>query len=606
MRMRPKYAWFAAFTAVFAVLAAFVFWGTWSLAAAPVMPDCPVAHPLDFTAWLTRWARRWLGNGKFVPGDLMVFLGSPYFWQELQYALAAYFAALGLVYFLRGRGLSRLAAYGGGLFLAFSGYWFTLFSAGHLGWFQWMTYGVFAFGLADRAVRKNGARHWLLLGACLAWGSFYQPDLWLLFSAFTGIYFIWCCIRERKFPAWKGVTLAAASFLVIGAASFRSALVSDLAGRDQQIADAKGAAQSDDEARWVFTTNWSMPPEDTYEFFIPRIHGDTSCPMTQALGRRAGKDVRPYSGRLGRPLNAPAGNYRQHSLYVGWVTCLLALCGVGFLFVRHAAVEGESARRSVRSDMVFFAVAAVVFWLFSMGRYCEIVYRLVYALPFGDYLRAPVKWHHLTELCLAVLAAYGLDQIGRLNILQSVWGKALLAAVVVFGAADLARIDSLYCAPIDLSVVRAKNPAADDIYRWGRGLVADMIEGGNGLVAWSFTERGIPMTGNLNDRNVRYLWVTLAELKENRALGEWVKAKRARPIGTYHLSPKGIRAIGMNGSNVALFQAADGPILPEKDALPRPQPLTLALAILSMLGSFTVSVAAVVLVARQKRGRKGA
>lgn len=594
MRMRPKYAWFAAFTAVFAVLAAFVFWGAWSLSAAPVMPDCPVTHPLDFAAWLARWARRWLETGKFVPGDLAGLLGSPYFWQELQYALAAYFAALGLAYFLRGRGLSRLAAYGGGLLLAFSGYWFTLFSAGHLGWFQWMTYGVFAFGLADRAVRKNGARHWLLLGACLAWGSFYQPDLWLLFSAFTGIYFVWCCVRERKFPAWRGLALAAASFLAIGAVSFHSALTGDLAGRDKQIADSKGAAQSDGEARWVFTTNWSMPPEDTLEFFIPRIHGDTSCPMTQALGRRVGKDVRPYTGRLGRPLGAPAGNYRQHSLYVGWVTCLLALCGVGFLFVR----------RRASAEVVFFAVAAVVFWLFSMGRYCESVYRLVYALPFGDYLRAPVKWHHLTELCLAVLAAYGIDRLGRLDCLRGLRGTVVLAALVLFGAADLVRIDSLYCAPIDLSIVRAKNSAADDVRRWGRGLVADLVEGGNGLAAWSFTARDIPLTGDLNDGNVRYLWATLRQLKEDRSLGEWIVAKRAMPVGTYSLSPKGIRAAGMNDSNVALFRVDSGPVLPEKDALPHPKPLTLTLGILSMLGTFAVSLGAIWLVVRQGKGRR--
>ncbi len=592
--MRPKHAWFAAFTAIFAVLAAFVFWGTWSLSVAPVMPDCPVTHPLDFSSWLTRWARHWLESGKFVPGDLTAFLGSPYFWQELQYALAAYFAALGLVYFLRGRGLSRLAAYGGGLLLAFSGYWFSLFSAGHFGWFQWMTYGVFAFGLADRAVRKNGARHWLLLGACLAWGSFYQPDLWLLFSAFTGVYFVWCCIRERKFPAWKGIALAAASFLVIGAVSFHSALTGDLAGRDKQIADSKGAAQSDDEARWIFTTNWSMPPEDTLEFFVPRIHGDTSCPMTLGLGRQSGKDVRPYTGRLGRPLNASVGNYRQHSLYVGWVTCLLALCGVGTLFVR----------RRVSFEVVFFAVAAVVFWLFSMGRYCEVVYRLVYALPFGDYLRAPVKWHHLTELCLAVLAAYGIDRLGRIDRLKSLWGTVALAAVVIVGAVDLARIDRLYCAPIDLSVVRGKNSAADDIRRRGRGLVADMIEGGNGLVAWSFIARDIPMTSDLKDGNVRYLWATLRQLKEDKSLCEWILARRAEPIDTYHLSPKGIRAADMEDSNVALFLNTSAPFLPEKDPLPRPKPLTLALGILSLLGTVAVSAASVALVVRRGKTRR--
>ncbi|MBP5286228.1 MAG: hypothetical protein ILO34_09040, partial [Kiritimatiellae bacterium] len=172
MRFGPSQGWFAAFTAAYAALAAFVFWGTWSLSSAPVMPDCAVAYAPDHAA---AFCRRWLESGKFVPGDIIAFLGSPYFWTELQYVVADYCAALGLVYFLRGRGLGRLASYGAGLLLAFSGYWLTLFSAGHLGWFQWMTYGVFAFGLVDRALAGGRLRHWILLGAVLAWGSFYQP-----------------------------------------------------------------------------------------------------------------------------------------------------------------------------------------------------------------------------------------------------------------------------------------------------------------------------------------------------------------------------------------------------------------------------------------------
>jgi hypothetical protein len=37
MRLSPKWGWFAAFTAVFAVCAAVVFWGTWSPEMAPVI-----------------------------------------------------------------------------------------------------------------------------------------------------------------------------------------------------------------------------------------------------------------------------------------------------------------------------------------------------------------------------------------------------------------------------------------------------------------------------------------------------------------------------------------------------------------------------------------
>jgi hypothetical protein len=225
---KPKVFWFAAFTAVFAVCAAFVFWGTWSPEMVPVMPDCPTSYS---TYWFRDWLRAWLENGKFAPAIVINWIGSPYLWTEFQYAFAAFMSALGMVYFLRGRGLPRVAAYGAGLLLAFSGYWFTLFSAGHLGWFQWMTYGVFVFGLIDRALEKGKPRHWLLLGACLAWGSMNQPDLWLLFSAFSGVYFVFRLsvvllgtmhdMRRATIVRWtKGALLALVALLAIGGASF--------------------------------------------------------------------------------------------------------------------------------------------------------------------------------------------------------------------------------------------------------------------------------------------------------------------------------------------------------------------------------------------------
>ncbi len=451
MRLKPKMAAFLTFTAVFAALVGFVFWGAWSLDMAPVMPDHPVSYPLNY---IEQWARGWLSTGKFVPGDILVFLGSPYFWLELKYALSLYCAALGMAYFLRGRGLSRLASYGAGLFLAFSGYWCTLFSAGHFGWFQWMTYGVFAFGLIDRALEKGRIRHWLLLGAVLAWGSFYQPDLWLLFSIFQFVYFVFrfVSLKAWTLPVLKGSALALAAFVLIGFPSFHQAITGDLAARDKQIAEGQtvGATVTDEaEKRWIFTTNWSMPPEDTREFFQEGIHGDTSCPMTLAIGRTRNNGITEYTGRLGRPLNAPTGNYRQHSLYVGWITCLLALIGIAspFVITKLRTNEITSKQSIEKSTILFFSASAVLFWVVSMGRFCEPVYRVVFSLPMGDYLRAPVKWHHLTEFSLVVLAGFGMDALLRRFASRGHWASFVLAGVIAWGAIDLAASAHKFCAP---------------------------------------------------------------------------------------------------------------------------------------------------------------
>ena len=579
MPLKPAQAWFLAFTAVFAVLAGFVFWGTWSLSACPVMPDAPMFYPASWQ--IADFLRGWVANGKFVPYDVTAFVGSPYLWQELQYALAAYFAALGLVYYLRGRGLSRLSSYGAGLLLGFCGYWLTLYSAGHAGWFRWMTHGVFAFGLADRAVRKGKTKNWMLLGACVAWASFYQSDLWLLFTLLTGAYFIWCCVRERKWPHWKGVGMAAAAFLLIGGPSFVG-FFNDKDSRDRQIEESKGSSltggeQSDDrEARWIFVTNWSLPPAESLEFFIPRLNGDTSCQSVLSLGTSQRTGVRPYTGALGRPLKAKSGNYRQHSLYVGFVTCLFAIAGV---------VLGRR-----KGEVVFFAVAAILVWLLSMGRHFEPLYRLVFMLPIGDSIRAPVKWHHLTEFCLCVLAGFGLESLrqrlvasGRLKPLVA---SLCLGAIAVLGACDLARIDRLYCASVDLSIVQGANPAADEIVRRGGGAVADLIQGGSGTLAWSFGARRIKVVQNPADADVRFVWTTAASASDP-GLAAWLRARRAVLAGTYAVTPKAVRSVNARSANVLLFELPDAPSTPvEAPACP---PVTFvtwlgAISLLTTLG----------------------
>lgn len=459
MRLKPKYLWFAGATLLYVVLAAFIFWGTWSLDIVPVMPDCENTLPADNARAIFA---KWLSDGLFQPADLMRLIGSAYFWVELNYAVAAYFAMLGMAYFCRGRSLCPLASYGAGILLSLCGYWFSLFSAGHIGWFHWMTYGIFAFGLADRAVQKGRLRHWMLLGATLGWSGFHQPDIWLLFTFFTGIYFLFRtleCTRDAVFwRRWSiGVAIAAAVFALIFAPGALSMLESK-DKREAQIAQsgdtaspqAQGENGKSREERWIFVTNWSLPVEETAEFLIPRGQGDTSCPFVLSIGRAMRSGVERYVGALGRPFGAKSGNYRQHSLYMGFVTCALAFIGI---------LSGVF-RRQVRRDVVFFAIAAFVFWLLSLGRNFEILYRLVFALPLLDSIRCPVKWVHLAEFSVVALSAYGIEAM--LSFLcgafrNQVVPVAVVALAIAAGAFDLARVHRLYCAPVDVGAARRGN-----------------------------------------------------------------------------------------------------------------------------------------------------
>lgn len=519
---------FWTFTAIFAALAAFIFYGTWSTRFAPIMPDDALSATVGYGDVLRRALAGFLESGKLLPTDLLWkgLLVSPYFCQELKYVSGLYLAGLALAWFLRGRGLGLLAAYGAGLLLAFCGYWSTLFAAGHGGWFIWMSYGVFAFGLIDRALAGNRPRHWLLLGAVVAWGCFYQADLWLLFTGFTAAYFVFRLIALRKAPPFKGMALAFVACALIGAPGFYSALFHDLKTRDRQVAAAAPSADKQDEAaareqRWEFVTNWSLPPEETVEFFRARVNGDTSCPWTLALGG-AKTGVRPYTGALGRPLGATAGNYRQHSLYVGWVTCLLALLGVALWLGAWGRGERDSRR-----TVVFFAVAAAVFAVLSFGRYCAVVYRLVFALPMGDYLRAPVKWHHLTEFCLVVLAGYGIELLSR--IVQAKPWRWLLPAAVLWGAVDLARNDRLYCAPqphnYELQPVDASSAATPEARRFFAQQGWRVLGSANGIAVVGKYRPPAPASGELPRPGLPF---ALGMISVAAALGVAVYAVRRR------------------------------------------------------------------------------
>ncbi|MCQ2389027.1 MAG: hypothetical protein MJ138_04890 [Kiritimatiellae bacterium] len=463
---------FCAFAGLFAALAAYVFWGTWGLDATFIQPDNGIVHLPDAVA---RRFREFAACGTaFVPADLRLLLGGPYAWQELQYAFAAFVAALGVAYYLRGRGVPPALGYGAGMAYGFMGYNFTLFSAGHLGWFNLLACAPWAFGLIDRAVRKGKWRNWALLGAVMAWASAWQPDIWLLFACFWfayGAYKIWS-ERVRGKKAWTrlllGAALAAATMLAVGAPQFRSAFTGALASREAQLAaigavnpgdasasDGAAAAEAA-EARWNFCVSWSLPPEDVAEFFVAGVHGDSSDPRVSPKN--------PYKGRIGQRIVLKKGQrgldpvtgrpvkegdvvwapYRQHALYMGGAVVAMALLGVVALFAKWANPMFEI--RGNRREAAFWAVAGVVLLFCAFGGFTPF-YKLVYHLPYGSSVRCPLKFVHLLEWCVAVLAGFGAVPMLRLG--RKGW--ALAIALFAFAGINLACNDRKYVAtdPVD-------------------------------------------------------------------------------------------------------------------------------------------------------------
>ena len=608
---RPATIAVLALTVLYVVCMGGIFWGTWSLDRAPVEPDNPTFYPINE---LAQWFQALVAGHDFVPSDLMHVLGGMYFWQELQYALAGYLAALGLMFYLRGRGLSHFAAAAGGGAYGLMGYTFTLFSAGHLGWFIWMMYGPFAFGLADRAVRKGKWRNWALLGAVLAWGAARQPDMWLLFTALTFAYGVWTLVREWKNVKFSrilaGVGVTAVVACAIGMPQFTRALTQDLAGREAQIAatsgkDANETVDKSADERWRFCTSWSLPPEDTLEFIVAEVHGGSNDPRVSPTN--------PYRGRLGQQIVVPAGAagqkhpvtgetlkagetiwmpYRQHSLYFGIITVLFALVGIVGWW-RYALRKSQAAdheQRTTFSDVPFWVGAGILMYLCALGCFTPF-YKLVYALPFGGSLRAPVKFVHLLEFCVAALAGFGFEAVWRgfkREGTAPLGVKAVLVVLAVVNIGKLAYVDSKYCAAEDVSFMHLPNAAADDVLAAGGGKVFVAVEPKEGgrILRDSLGVHLAEVSDDPSAPDIRYFLVNGTTLRKDKAFNEWIRSGRLKSAGMYAFSlTAGVTRAPGSSAQLALFENPSVPAPPPKD-VPTPNRGRQALLLVSVLATF--------------------
>ena len=394
-----------------------------------------------------------LANGGSAPLSLLYWLAfPPLVAHELTYLVDSLLVAIAGALYLRGRRVRPVLAWLGGAALGFSGYSFTLVSAGHRGYFHMMACTLFAFPLLAKIARDTRpiSRRWTsyaLLGFALGWGILTQPDVFALVAALAVAYLLWLTFRRsavdgledetaprRMLRVWPAFAISLLAFLLAGGGIFHalvyrfipdrlaqirrdSAAIAAQTGTDpektgpvpvseydkQSLTDAEKAeaeAKTKHE-NWIFATNWSLPPEDALEFVAPCVRGIE----TQNLLSR---DY-PYWGRLGRTdgweqHHQGFPNFRQHTVYLGAIQVFFALLAICAWF--RSRRRGGAVDPWLR-DVPFWAVAGIIAMLLSFGRYTPL-YRAFYAIPGMNLLRAPVKLHHLTEICTALLFGIGL------------------------------------------------------------------------------------------------------------------------------------------------------------------------------------------------------
>ena len=373
--------------------------------------------------------------------DVLEFILPPLFRHDFSYWLSVVATALGGYWLMRERNAQKSAsAFTGGAF-AFAGYSFTLISAGHRAYFTMTPYVVATFAFLIHAVRRQDLLAYALAAATAAWTFRFGPDVGPQFLVVAALYAIWLFatnsvtkpLRERTRPFLLGVGCALLSFALVASPSIVHTLTETLAWRQKQIEQSSGTAltstdseaegeadakkggdevaQSDDEAvkaqeKWIFATNWSLPPEETIEFVAPSIFGTWT-----------GDRNHPYWGRLGRSAGWDAAhqdrggffNFRQHIVYLGAIPLALALFAAAAYFStrRKAATDAVEGQPIYLADVPFWLAVGVIALLLAFGRYAPF-YRLFYAIPYMSYLRAPVKFMRLVEFAVAILAGSGL------------------------------------------------------------------------------------------------------------------------------------------------------------------------------------------------------
>jgi hypothetical protein len=414
-----RHKWTLIGLGLFMVMAVAIFWEALPGSLALLTPDSMPFFSFGYHTW--RLENLLVTASEPTPHVLFWMMLPPLVAHKLSYIVDSLVLALAGVYYLRGRGVRPSAAWLGGLALAFSGYSFTIFSAGHLGYFDMFCCAAFAFGLLDRCFRKRQIFHFVMLGACLGWAVPYQADVLVMMFGLMCAYTFWLTFAPGVDPTtrpWQRVARVYPRFLIslVVALAIAAPGIKDVVWRQMgeraslrdtvsssTVADASGEGKKHD--KWIFATNWSLPPEDVAEFVVPGIFGDSSYQLPY-----------PYWGRLGQsdgwtPESRTMPNYRQHTVYLGALSIIFGLFAalIWWQRRRHAELDGAvDSERLLLVDVPFWLVAGGVCLLLAMGRYTPF-YTVFYAIPYMDLIRCPVKFHHLVEICAAFLFGIGVE-----------------------------------------------------------------------------------------------------------------------------------------------------------------------------------------------------
>lgn len=314
------------------------------------------------------------------------------FFSDVFYGLMLVVGSVAMVAFLRMWNRSWAAS----VFGALIAFWINsilLATGGHAYKMEVLAFSVIGLWLIEKAVRADRLRRsagWsILAGLSVGIMMIEQQDVALLAGLFTGSYAVFRLIRAhaRKVSRWAAVLLpiGIVALLLSGSTVLRS--------YEQNVAKAT-SVQGSGEAKWDFITQWSAVPEEWPDLIALGWGGWTSH-----------HPKAPYWGKLGRSAEwEQTGqgfrNFKLTSNYLGFVPFMLGLFGLACAIRKRDSEEAKT--------ILFWSVAGLLgFWL-AFGKY-SLLYKLFYQLPLFNNIRAPIKLLDNFQICLGIVAAYGLD-----------------------------------------------------------------------------------------------------------------------------------------------------------------------------------------------------
>lgn len=308
-------------------------------------------------------------------------------------------ALLAMAAFLRELGLSRPAALFGGLIYAWQGDLLPFVFPGHYGYITtWPFYAIGAWG----ALRSGRTGHWayaLVSGACCGLMVGLQPDRGGMSCLVIAALFLGSAWRARA--AWLRQV---AHLALCVAVALCVALAALFALFQSYIVGVSMGGQTDRAQNYIFSTQFSLGPEETLTYLVPGFFGWSSNSFNG-----------PYWGRIGQPpgweeKHEGARNLNLAISTTGTVATTLALLGA--IIVLRGRRESEPFALDDRQ--VYYA--RVLFWLGAAGLvlswgYHTPLYRYVFELPLMDKWRDPLKWLQLTNFALITLSAIGAGRV---------------------------------------------------------------------------------------------------------------------------------------------------------------------------------------------------